>query len=90
MRLSFDDISNIDRLFGLQTTGIGSDFISLKWTPIKGVEGYVVQPVLPQPYPRLDSLRTTEPNIKLENLVPGGHINIKVSNLNVIFFIFFC
>lgn len=78
VRLSFDDVSNIDRLSGLQTTSIGVDFITLKWNPIKGVDGYDVQPVLPQPYPKLQSIRTTEPSVRLDNLVPGGHINIKV------------
>lgn len=78
-RLSFDDVSNIDRLSGLQTTNIGHDFIILKWNAIKAVDGYIVQPVLPQPYPKLPVIRTTEPTAQLNNLVPGAHINIKVS-----------
>lgn len=82
VRLTFDDITNIDRLTGLQTTSIGADFIVLKWNAIPSAEGYVVQPILPQTYPRMPSLRSIEPNIKLSNLVPGVHINIKVRIFN--------
>lgn len=79
VRLTFDDVTNMDRLTGLQTTSIGPDFIELSWNRIAGVDGYLVQPVLPQPYPALAANRTTEPKIRLENLMPGGHINIRVS-----------
>lgn len=80
VRLTFDDVSNMDRLTGLQTTSIGADFIELSWNRISNVDGYLVQPVLPQPYPVLPANRTKEPRIRLQNLMPGGHINIKVSN----------
>lgn len=83
VRLTFDDVGNIDVLTGLHTTSIGPDFISLSWNAIKGVNGYLVQPVLPQPYPKLASIRTTAPQINLTNLVPGGHINVKVTFLRV-------
>lgn len=82
VQLTFDDVSNIDRLTNLMTTSVGPDFISLSWSPISGVDGYLVQPVLPQPYPKLNATRVTEPQVKLTNLVPGGHINIKVRSLN--------
>lgn len=79
VRLSFDDVSNIDRLSGLQTTNIGPDFVTLKWNAIKGVDGYIIQPVLPQPYPKIAPIRTVETTAKLNNLVPGAHITVKVS-----------
>lgn len=78
VRLTFDDVSNMDRLTGLQTTSIGANFIELSWTRISSVDGYLVQPVLPQPYPAMPSNTTTDPRIRLSNLTPGGHINIKV------------
>lgn len=78
-RLSFDDVSNIDRLSGLQTTHIGPDFLVLKWNAIKNVEGYIVQPVLPSPYPKIASIKTNTTTIRLNDLVSGVHITIKVS-----------
>lgn len=76
---TFDDISNIDRLTGLQTINIGTDFINLRWNPIKNVLGYLVQPVLPQPYPKLQSFKTTKTEYKLTDLVPGAHFTVRVS-----------
>lgn len=78
VRLSFDDISNVDRLTGLHVTHIGADSIRIEWSAIKGVEGYVIQPSMPSPYPSLPSLRIKETFYKLENLVKGVNINIKV------------
>lgn len=79
VRLTFHDVTSIDRLSGLQTTNIGSDFIVLKWNAIKDIDGYIVQPSLPPPYPKLPSIRTTNTTARLENLVPGAHFTIKVS-----------
>lgn len=79
VRLSFDDVSNIDRLSGLQTTNIGPDFIVLKWNAIRGADGYIVQPVLPAPYPKLQTVQTINTTTRLKNLVPGAHITVKVS-----------
>lgn len=78
-RLSFDDVTNIDRLSGLQTTGVGKDYVVLKWNAIKGVDGYIVQPVLPAPYPKLPTVQTINTTTRLNDLVPGVHITIKVS-----------
>lgn len=79
VRLSFDDTSNIDRLTGLHVTHIGPDYIQVEWKPTKGVDGYLIQPILPYPYPKLKSYRTTNTSYRVENLVQGVHINIKVS-----------
>lgn len=79
VRLSFDDTSNVDRLTGLHVTHIGDDSIRIEWTPIKNVEGYVIQHSYPYPYPKLESIRTKETNYQLEKLVKGININIKVS-----------
>lgn len=78
VRLSFDDVSNIDRLTGLQTSNIGPDYIILNWNPIKNVDGYIVKPILPSLYPQMESLQTKEPKMRLSNLPPGVHITIKV------------
>lgn len=79
MRLSFDDTSNVDRLTGLHVTFIGEDSIRIEWSPIKNVEGYVIQLSYPFSYPKLEPIRTKETNYLLEKLVKGININIKVS-----------
>lgn len=84
VRLSFDDTSNVDRLTGLHVTHIGTDSIRIEWTAIKGVEGYVIQPNMPYPYPKMESSRTTQTNFQLEKLVLGVNINIKVHIVSVI------
>lgn len=83
VRLSFDDTSNVDRLTGLHVTHIGTDSIRIEWTAIKGVEGYVIQPNMPYPYPKMESSRTTQTNFQLEKLVLGVNINIKVHVVSV-------
>lgn len=60
-------------------THIGVDSIRIEWAAINGVEGYVIQPSLPYPYPKLEPIRTKSTNYQLEKLVKGVNINIKVS-----------
>ena len=77
-RLTFNDLTNIDRLAGLRTTNIGTDFIELEWNEISTADGYAIQPILPLHYPAYPSVRTDKTKYKLTNLVPGVHITIKV------------
>lgn len=86
VRLSFDNSSDMDRLSGLHVTHIGSDFIQVEWSEIKGVDGYLVQTILPQSYPKLESQRTKETKYRVENLVQGVNINIKVSGFKKNYF----
>lgn len=79
VRLTFDDSANMDRLNGLHITHIGPDYIQVEWSPINKVDGYVVQATLPYPYPKLDAQKTTETNYRLDKLVQGVAVNIKVS-----------
>lgn len=78
-RLTFDDSANMDRLNGLHVTHIGPNYIQVEWSPIKGVDGYLVQATLPYPYPKMEAHKTTETKYRLDNLVQGIQINIKVS-----------
>lgn len=78
-RWTFDDTSNVDRLSGLHVTHIGDESIRIEWSSIKKVEGYIIQPSYPYPYPKLEAIRTKETNYQLERLVKGININIKVS-----------
>lgn len=79
VRLEFDGSANIDSLTGLKITERKSNSITIIWNSIKGAEGYVVQPLLPQPYPRVEPIRTTAPTATIPNMVTGAQYVIKVS-----------
>lgn len=78
VRLTFDDAS-MDRLTGLHVTHMGYDYIQVAWSPIRGVDGYVVQVILPETYPRTSTVRTNETRYRAEKLVHGVNFSIKVS-----------
>lgn len=78
-RWTFDDTSNVDRLTGLFVKQISDSSITIGWTAIKKVEGYIIQPSYPYPYPKLESIRTKDTEHTLQGLVKGININIKVS-----------
>lgn len=86
VRLTFDNASDMDRLSGLHVTHIGTDYIQVAWNEIKGVDGYSIQTILPQKYPKLKPKQTTETNFRVQNLIPGVNINIKVSGFKKSFF----
>lgn len=79
VRLSLDDATDMDRLTGLHVTHMGYDYIQIAWSPIRGVEGYVVQVVLPETYPKTPIVRTNETKYRAEKLVHGVNFSIKVS-----------
>lgn len=79
VRLSLDDATDMDRLTGLHVTHMGYDYIQVAWSPIRGVEGYVVQVVLPETYPKTPIVRTNETKYRAEKLVHGVNFSIKVS-----------
>lgn len=86
VRLTFDNASDMDRLTGLHVTHIGPDYIQVGWNEIKGVDGYSIQTILPQKYPRLKPQRTNETQFRVQNLIQGVNINIKVSGYKKIFY----
>lgn len=79
VRLSFNDSSDMDRLSGLHVTHMGYDYIQVAWSPIRGVDGYVVQVILPENYPKTPTMRTNETKFRAEKLVHGVNFSIKVS-----------
>lgn len=86
VRLTFDSASDLDRLSGLHVTLIGPDYIQVQWDEIKGVDGYSIQTMLPQKYPKLKPQHTQDTKFRVENLVQGVNINIKVSGYKKNFF----
>lgn len=86
VRLTFDNSMDMDRLTGLHVTHIGPDYIQVEWNEIKGVDGYFIQTILPQRYPKLPPHRTVDTKFRVENLIQGVNINIKVSGYKNQFF----
>lgn len=78
VHLVFDDVSNMDSLHGL-AVDIKNSFIELSWLPVKGAEGYVIQPSLQQPYPNMQPLRSNNTKIEIRNMVAGVQYTIRVS-----------
>lgn len=71
--LRFDGTENNDAITELPFAQQG-DNVTLKWSQIKKVEGYIVQPILPQLYPRVDPIKTTYTKVTVDQLVPWGSI----------------
>lgn len=86
VRLTFDKDSDMDRLTGLHVTHIGIDFIQVEWNEIKDVDGYSIQTILPQTYPKLKPKQTQDTKYLVSSLVQGVNINIKVSGYKKNFF----
>lgn len=76
----------MDRLTGLHVTHIGPDYIQVEWNEIKGVDGYSIQTILPQNYPKIKPQQTKETHFRVQNLIQGVNINIKVSGYKKKFF----
>lgn len=79
VRLSIDTASDMERLTGLHVTQMGYDHIEVAWSQIRGVDGYIVQVILPENYPKIPIVRTNETKFKAEKLVHGVNFSIKVS-----------
>lgn len=77
VKLLFDDASNIDDLKNLHVVSASANNISIAWDQIASAEGYIVYHVLPQPYPRIEPIKTNSNMITL-TMVPGVRNDLKV------------
>lgn len=78
LRLTFDSV-NLDNLQGVRVEKQTIEYVTLVWDPVPKAEGYIIQPVLPQFYPRIDPQKTNGTTITIHNLVPGTQYIFKVS-----------
>jgi hypothetical protein len=53
--------------------------MTLSWNKIKKAEGYIVQLVLPHPYPKIASMKTQDTSVTIRNLVNGAQYVARVS-----------
>lgn len=80
VQLTFDSTSNIDAVTGLKAVvNEAENSLVLSWTKLLKAEGYVVQLVLPHPYPKIEPIKTDETQITIKNLVPGSQYVARVS-----------
>lgn len=79
VQLTFDGTSNIDQIVGLTLLDMDENSMTLSWNKIKKAEGYIVQLVLPHPYPKIDPIKTQETTVKVTNLVNGAQYVARVS-----------
>lgn len=79
VQLVFDGTSNIDSIAGLALKDMNEKTMTLSWNKTKKAEGYIVQLVLPHPYPKIDPIRTTDTTITIKNLVNGAQYIARVS-----------
>lgn len=79
IQLTFDGASNIDSLAGLIMSSNDNGSIQLSWTKIQRAQGYIVQLVLPHPYPRVVPIKTSNTSITIDNLVNGAQYVARVS-----------
>lgn len=79
VQLTFDGTSNIDQIVGLTLLDMDESSMTLSWNKIKKAEGYIVQLVLPHPYPKIDPIKTQETTVKVPNLVNGAQYVARVS-----------
>lgn len=79
IQLKFDGTSNIDQIVGLTLQDMNENSMTLSWTKIKKAEGYIVQLVLPHPYPKIEPIKTTSTTVKIPNLVNGAQYVARVA-----------
>lgn len=79
IQLTFDGTSNIDQIVGLNLLDMDESSMTLSWNKIKKAEGYVVQLVLPHPYPKIEPIKTQSTILKVPNLVNGAQYVARVS-----------
>lgn len=77
--LTFDGTSNIDQIIGLQLLDMNENSMTLSWNKIKKAEGYIIQLVLPHPYPKIEPTKTSETKVIIPNLVNGAQYVARVS-----------
>lgn len=79
VQLTFDGTSNIDSIVGLALKHMDDSSMTLTWNKIKKAEGYIVQLVLPHPYPRIEPIKTSDTTVEINNLVNGAQYVARVS-----------
>lgn len=79
VQLTFDGTSNIDSIVGLALKHMDESSMTLTWNKIKKAEGYIVQLVLPHPYPRIEPIKTSDTVVDIKNLVNGAQYVARVS-----------
>lgn len=79
VQLLFDGTSNIDSIAGLALKNMDVSSMTLTWNKIKKAEGYIVQLVLPHPYPRIEPIKTTDTTVEIRNIVNGAQYVARVS-----------
>lgn len=61
--LTFDAMGDIDDLTNLAKTEINATAITLNWTPIRSVDGYIVTKKMPVFYPEIEPIKTKNHNL---------------------------
>lgn len=79
VQLKFDGTSNIAKIDKIQEVNKTKKSVTLEWKPVDGAEGYMVQPILPQSYPLLNTIWVKNSSVTLDNMVPGTQYLIKVA-----------
>lgn len=79
IQLTFDGTSNIDQIVGLTLQDMDETSMTLSWNKIKKADGYVVQLVLPHPYPKIEPIKTQDTKVKITKLVNGAQYVARVS-----------
>lgn len=77
--LIFDGTSNIDTIAGLSLKNMDDRSMTLSWDKIKKAEGYIVQLVLPHPYPKVEPIKTQSTRVTIDNIVNGAQYVARVS-----------
>lgn len=79
VQLKFDGTSNIAKIDKIQEVNKTKKSVTLEWKPVDGADGYMIQPILPQSYPLLNTIWVKNSTVTLDNMVPGTQYLIKVA-----------
>lgn len=77
--LLYDSNSNIDSITGMTLKNMDKKSMTLSWNKIEKAEGYIVQLVLPHPYPKIEPIKTQDTSVTISNLVNGAQYVARVS-----------
>lgn len=78
MRLTFDELGDIDELVNVSLTRVNDTAVKLVWHKIRGVDGYIVQVRPPRTYSQPKSIVTKDTEIELTKLPSGAFIYIDI------------
>lgn len=79
VQLKFDGTSNIEKISKIDIVNQTKKTVTLEWKPVSNADGYMIQPILPQSYPLLNSIWIKNSTVTLDNMVPGTQYVIKVA-----------